>query len=139
MGLVSSLRHGGLLRIPRPDDYTLLDLIQIVLPANLSKTRNIVRISLGTKRVAEMLHSLPSKVGEPLLPWLDCKGRRMGLTHFTNTMANFQRAAGIADCDRVKAIAAAMLTVRHSRGKMHERKSTVIRSGAFRFGLVGGG
>lgn len=102
LGVVSSLRRKALLRIPRPNDYTLLELRQIVLPAHLSKTRTEQRIPLPPD-VVEIVASLPSKEGEPLLPWRDRLGRQMSESWFSTYLAKFQRLAGIPETGRIKA------------------------------------
>lgn len=100
---ITALRRKALLGIPRPDDYRLYELRELILPAHLSKVRREQRITLGRRdEVINILGSLPSKAGEPLLPWKDASGQPMTLGHFNNTMAAFQRAAGIADHERVK-------------------------------------
>ena len=102
LGLISSLRRGGLLRIPRPDDYTLFHRQMIVLPPDLSKTRTEQFISLGNAQVVEIVASLPTQAGEPLLPWKAQDGHPMTLSHFNAVMCEFQRLAGIPENQRVK-------------------------------------
>jgi len=92
---VTGLRRRALLEVPRPDDYTLRTLRQIVVPAKFVKTRQELRLSLGTEEVAEMAYELPSKVGEPLLPWRGEDGKRLSYNHFTRAMRAFQLQYGI--------------------------------------------
>lgn len=99
------LRRGALLQIPRPDDVELLELKQIPLPARYNKRRRDEWVSLGTRRdLVELFASLPSLPGEPLLPWVDRRGRRMSLSHFSRSLKAFQIKAGILpeDCVRLK-------------------------------------
>lgn len=99
---VTSLRRKGLLLIPRPDDYVLLERRELILPARLSKTRREEAIPLGDDtRMAQIFGELPTKPGEPLLPWKDRSGRRMTLAHFNHSMAKIQRRAGIAEDRRI--------------------------------------
>lgn len=102
VGLVTSLRRKALLRIPRPDNYTLYELRQLVLPARLNKTRREQRIALGSERVVEIVGSMPSLVGEPLLPWRNIDGRQMGLSHFNRYMKQLQERAGISPAQQIK-------------------------------------
>jgi hypothetical protein len=106
LDLVTSLRRRALLFIPRPDDRTLLELREIVLPPELNKTRKQLRISLGGgeagAQVAEILAALPTKPGEPLLPWIGRNGKRLSLGHFSNMIGRIQRDAGISDADRIR-------------------------------------
>lgn len=99
---ITSLRREALLNVPRPDDYLLLERREIRLPAAMSKTRREELIPLGTdERIVRVFASLPTKPGEPILPWRDRLGRRMSLSHFNHAMAKFQRRAGIAEDQRV--------------------------------------
>ncbi|MBA4032917.1 MAG: hypothetical protein C0478_18780 [Planctomyces sp.] len=99
---ITALRRNALLNIPRPDDATLWELRELVLPAKLNKTRKELRISLGRNdEVLQLLASLPSQPGEPILPWKDRTGRRMSESHFNAVMQDFQREAGIKDGQRV--------------------------------------
>ncbi|ODA28048.1 hypothetical protein [Planctopirus hydrillae] len=99
---ITALRRNALLNIPRPDDATLWELRELVLPAKLNKTRKELRISLGRNdEVLHLLASLPSQPGEPFLPWVDRLGRRMSESHFNAVMRQFQREAGIKDSQRV--------------------------------------
>lgn len=102
LGLVSSLRRRAMLNIPRPDDYTLLELQQIVLPAKWSKTRREQRIALGNADVVEIVASMPTKPGEPLLPWKKASGQPMTPAYFNRILCEFQRAAGIPEEQRIK-------------------------------------
>jgi hypothetical protein len=76
LGLISSLRRRALLQIPRPSDYDLLERRVLSLPAALSKTRRYQVIPLGGEEVVNLLARLPSKPGEPLLPWKIATARR---------------------------------------------------------------
>lgn len=100
---VTALRRKALLRVPRPDDYQLRELREIVVPPHINKTRRELRITLGRRdEVIELLASLPTRPGEPLLPWKDPEGRPMSLGHFNREMAEFQKRAGITAENRVK-------------------------------------
>ena len=93
---LTALRRKSLLRIPRPDEHTLRELREIVLPAKLSKVRREQRISLGRRDdVVDLFAGLPTKVGEPLLPWRTPAGQPMTLAHFNHAMKDLQRSAGI--------------------------------------------
>lgn len=93
---ITALRRGALLSVPRPDRETLVEKRQLPIPANLMKNRRAEVIPLGTRDdVVELLASLPSRVGEPLLPWRTPSGQPLSLSHFNATMKRFQIAAGI--------------------------------------------
>ncbi len=97
------LRRNALLKIPRPDDVMLLEQRRLFLPAGINKTRRDVWVSLGSHdQLVELFAALPSKVGEPLLPWKDRAGRPMTLSHFNHCLAKFQRVAGIPEAERVR-------------------------------------
>lgn len=103
LDLLTALRRSALLRIPRPDDCVLHEKRELVLPPHLSKTRREQRITLGRRdEVLELFASLPSRPGEPLLPWKTASGRPLSVDHFSHTMAGFQKAAGIPAADRLK-------------------------------------
>lgn len=103
LDLVTGLRRKGLIRIPRPDDYELLELKQIVLPARLSKTRTEQRISLGSQEIVDLLAALPTKPGQPLLPWTNRRtGDVMSLSHFNRQMVLIQERAGIPRASRIR-------------------------------------
>ncbi|QDT94799.1 site-specific integrase [Gimesia aquarii] len=103
LGLVTGLRRRGLLLIERPSDEMLIEKRELFLPAKYHKTRNSLRIPLGSAEVVSILAKLPSKEGEPLLPWKDEKtGRSLSLAYFSNTMTRIQREAGISEGDRIK-------------------------------------
>ncbi|QDT94307.1 tyrosine-type recombinase/integrase [Gimesia algae] len=103
LGLVTGLRRRGLLLIQRPEDRELLGKRELFLPAKYHKTRNSLRIPLGSMAVVDILAKLPSKEGEPLLPWINGKtGKPLSFEHFSNTMTRMQREAGIPEDQRVK-------------------------------------
>lgn len=105
LDLVTLLRRRALLRIPRPDDRTLCERLEVVLPAELNKTGRTIRLSLGSPEVAALLAKLPTRPGEPLLPWFreTKSGRRpLSLSYFSHRLAELQRAAGISETDRVR-------------------------------------
>ena len=93
---ITALRRGALLGIPRPDHETLCIKRVIILPAELSKNSRAEIIPLGSRDdVIGLLASLPSKPGEPLLPWKSPGGRRLSLSRFNRVMKDFQLEAGI--------------------------------------------
>lgn len=101
--LITGLRRRGLLQIPRPSNEILLERRELFLPGKNHKTRNSLRIPLGSAEVVNILAKLPTKVGEPLLPWTNRRtGKPLSLAYFSNTMARIQREAGIPDGERVK-------------------------------------
>ncbi len=101
LGMVTGLRRKALLKVPRPDDQTLIQKGELFLPAELNKTKADLRMSLGNEEVVMLLTSLPSRVGEPLLPWKKPNGRPMTAGHFSNTLSKFQDDAGIPRESRV--------------------------------------
>lgn len=115
------LRRKGLLRVPRPEDHRLLDRREIFLPAELNKTREDLVIALGSgaqgDRVVRLLSQLPTRPGEPFLPWKHPNGRPMTLGHFNNTMARIQRDAGIDERQRIR-----LKDVRSTAGTLLLRK-----------------
>lgn len=102
LGMITGLRRRGLLLIQRPSDDDLMEKRELYLPAKHHKTRNSLRIPLGSPEVAMILSKLPSREGEPLLPWRQATGEPLSAQHFSNTMTKIQREAGIAEEDRVK-------------------------------------
>ncbi|QDT98008.1 tyrosine-type recombinase/integrase [Gimesia aquarii] len=102
LGMITGLRRRGLLLIERPSDEMLIEKRELFLSAKHHKTRNSLRIPLGSAEVVNMLAKLPSQKGEPLLPWRRSTGEPLSAQHFSNTMAKIQREAGIAEGDRVK-------------------------------------
>ncbi|MCA9015905.1 MAG: hypothetical protein KDA77_11290 [Planctomycetaceae bacterium] len=104
LGLVTGLRRRGLLLIERPADRELLEKRELYLPAKFNKTRNSLRIPLGSAEVVQVLAKLPTKPGERLLPWINGKtGKPLCFEHFSNTMTRIQREAGVPEEERVKA------------------------------------
>ncbi|MBX3437796.1 MAG: hypothetical protein KF861_09915 [Planctomycetaceae bacterium] len=104
--LTTRLRRRALLRVPRPSDELLLERREIRVPAEFDKN-GIERVyALGSDetggRVARILHALPTRLGEPLLPWRRGDGRPMSLGHFSNAIAAMQRRAGICESQRVR-------------------------------------
>ena len=103
LGLVTGLRRRGLLLIQRPSDEKLLKKRELYLPAKYNKTRNSLRIPLGSEEVVRILAKLPTKPGERLLPWINGQtGEPLSFEHFSNTMTRIQREAGIPEEERVK-------------------------------------
>lgn len=97
------LRRSALLKIPRPDDHVLVEQKRLFLPAAINKTRRDVWISLGSRDdLVELFASLPSEVGQPILPWRDRLGRPMSLSHFNHALRKFQEKAGIPKQLRVR-------------------------------------
>lgn len=101
LGLVTALRRRALLNVPRPTEFELRELRQLVVPAEFSKTRRIIRIPL-TDSVIALIDELPTRPGEPLLPWRDRQGRPMTLDYFNERMKQLQTAAGIRDTVTLK-------------------------------------
>lgn len=100
---ITALRRGALLSVPRPSDDYLVGRRQIPIPAELMKNRRAEVIPLGRRDdVLELLMSLPSKVGEPFLPWRRPDGTRLSLSHFNASMKKFQVKAGISETLRTK-------------------------------------
>lgn len=102
LGLVSALRRRALLSVPRPSDEILIGERSLIVPADCVKTRNRLRIPLGSDEVVRMVAELPTEPGEPLLPWKSAQGRPMSLDHFSDTVKDLQRAAGIPDAQRLR-------------------------------------
>lgn len=93
---ITLLRRSALLCIPRPSDEMLTIQKQLLLPARFNKTRSDLFVSLGSRdAVAELFAALPSKVGEPLLPWRRSSGEPLSLRHFSYTFRQMQLRAGI--------------------------------------------
>lgn len=100
---ITAVRREALLSIPRPDHKTLNEKRRIVLPAELAKNKTGQVISLGTRDdVVSLLSSLPSRPGEPLLPWKSPSGKRLSLSHFNSAMKRFQVKAGINQATLLK-------------------------------------
>lgn len=103
LDMITGLRRGALLRVHRPPVEVFEGRREIVVPPEISKTRREQTIALGShESVFRILASLPSRVGEPLLPWRSKHGKPMTLAHFNHAMAKFQRAAGIPEELRLK-------------------------------------
>ena len=96
----TALRRSGLLRIPRPDDQTFIERGELLLPARFSKVRKDQRFVLD-RQVVSRLASLPSRPGEPLLPWRRANGSPMSPGYFNEVIRESQRKAGISEADRV--------------------------------------
>ena len=95
---ITALRRAALLSVVRPDPETLCVYRRVEIPAKDMKNKRAEIITLGTRDdVVELLSSLPSRVGEPLLPWRRPDGRPLSLNHFNRVMKHFQRQAGIED------------------------------------------
>ncbi|QDT99864.1 tyrosine-type recombinase/integrase [Gimesia aquarii] len=102
LAIVTGLRRSSLLKIERPSDEVLIEQRELLLPASIHKTKNYLRIPLGSSEVVEFLLQLPTVEGEPILPWKNSRtGEPLSLGHFSNTMARIQREAGISDEDRI--------------------------------------
>lgn len=100
---ITALRRGALLEVARPKDEDFLERRELRVPPEISKTKREQVIALGTnEKVFEILSTLPSRPGEPLLPWRRPDGTDMSLGHFNNEMRRFQLEAGIPDAERVK-------------------------------------
>lgn len=103
LGSLTLLRRAALLKVPRPEDHILIEQKRLFLPARLNKTRRDVWLSLGSRDdLVELFASLPSEVGEPLLPWRTATGRAMSLSHFNHSLKDFQVRAGIPKLKRVR-------------------------------------
>lgn len=101
LGLVTGLRRRALLEVPRPDDFTLLERHELPIHGRHMKKRRAITLPLP-EEVVQLIQRLPSKPGERLLPWRWPDGRPMTFAHFSDTMKNLQRKAGIADDQRVR-------------------------------------
>lgn len=100
---ITALRREALLLVPRPDDATLIEKKEIVIPVGIMKNKRAERIPLGTRQdVIDLIASLPSVPGEPILPWKKPCGERLSLSHFNRVMKTFQIAAGIDPKDVLK-------------------------------------
>lgn len=100
---ITLLRRGSLLLIERPSDHDLTVKKQLQLPAEFNKTRRNKTVSLGSRQdLVDLFASLPSRAGEPLLPWRSPAGKALSLSHFTKTVAQIQRDAGIPDATRMR-------------------------------------
>lgn len=103
LAMVTGLRRRGLLQIPRPTDEMLLQRHELYLPGSSHKTRNPLRIPLGSEEVVQILAKLPSRPGEPLLPWRSEKtGQPLRPRYFTKMIAQIQDDAGIPEGQRLK-------------------------------------
>lgn len=106
LDLITGLRRGELLQIPRPDDEALLHRMEIRSSSAINKSGYELVYALGEgetgRQVVEMLAKLPTVPGEPILPWKSRKGRPLSAAHFSNTFAKIQRRAGIPENQRVK-------------------------------------
>ena len=105
---LTALRRSALLNIPRPSDEVLRGRRELILPAHLSKTGREQILSLGdadnpaSESLVQLLSSLPSKPGEPLLPWRSPKhGRHMTAGYFNGVLRSLQRRAGIPEDERI--------------------------------------
>lgn len=102
LAIVTGLRRASLLAIERPSDEVLRGDKILILPGSKHKTKNSLRIPLGSDAVVDVLMDLPTKEGEPILPWKSSRtGKPMSHGHFSNTMAEIQREAGIPEDQRV--------------------------------------
>jgi hypothetical protein len=102
---ITLLRRTALLAIPRPAEEVLVGQRMVRLPAAINKTRSDQWVSLGSSvEVAQMFASLPSREGEPLLPWLDRRGRRLSEDTFSAHLRAMQLKAGtpVDECVRLK-------------------------------------
>lgn len=95
---VSPFRTAALTRIPRPDD--LLDRLELLLPASLNKVDEDRTFALS-REIAERLHELPSRPGDPLLPWHKPNGEPYGPGYFAAVIRGTQRQAGVPETERV--------------------------------------
>lgn len=103
LAMVTGLRRRGLLLIQRPSDEMLLEQRELYLPGSFHKTRNSLRIPLGSDDVVQILAKLPSRPGEPLLPWRNERtGKPLRPRYFTKIIAQIQDDAGIAEEQRLK-------------------------------------
>lgn len=104
--LTTRLRRRALLNVPRPSDRDLLDRRVVILPAAFNKTREDLVFPLGGdqhgEQIARIVAELPTKEGQPLLPWQTPEGKRMTDTYFSFAVKKIQRAAGIAESDRFR-------------------------------------
>lgn len=97
------LRRGALLSVLRPDDETLLVRKQLFVTADQNKTNEDIFVTLGTDdTIPTLFAKLPTKPGEPLLPWRRPDGRPMSLGYFSQHLKDFQRTAGVPEEERLK-------------------------------------
>lgn len=106
LALVTGLRRKALLLLPRPDDETLIERMEVRVPAEILKDRHEHVFALGEgetgETVVRILAQLPTEVGEPFLPWRRRDGEPLGHGHFSNSFARIQRAAGIPEASRFR-------------------------------------
>ncbi len=101
---LTALRRSALLNVPRPKDDVLIGQRELFLPAYLSKTGHEQFISLGDKNsaVVELLKTLPSRPGEPFLPWKSPRhGQHMTAGYFNDIFRTLQRNAEIPEEERI--------------------------------------
>lgn len=97
------LRRRALLLVERPTDEMLLGRKQLFIPAAINKTKQDVYVTLGSDdSIPQILARLPSKPGEPLLPWRRRDGRALSPNYFSRYIKQFQDKAGISDAGRLK-------------------------------------
>lgn len=97
------LRRRALLLVSRPSDEMLLERKQLFIPAAINKTKQDVYVTLGSDdSIPQILARLPSKPGEPLLPWRRRDGRPLSANYFSRYIKQFQDKAGISDAARLK-------------------------------------
>lgn len=97
------LRRRALLLVKRPTDEILLERKELFIPAAINKTNQDAIVTLGTTdAVPQLFHRLPSRVGEPLLPWRSASGKPLSLGYFSDTIRKMQEKAGIPDGQRLK-------------------------------------
>jgi integrase len=95
---VSPFRTTALLAIPRPAD--LLERLELLLPADLNKVDEDRTFAIS-QEIAERLDQLPSKPGEPLLPWHKPDGSAYSPSYFSAVVRLTQRRAGVSEDERV--------------------------------------
>lgn len=99
---ITALRRGALLRIPRPPADVLIERRILILPAAMNKTGQELELALGSEEFVRLLADLPTRPGEPLLPWRTMRGRPMGCGYFSRVFRELQTAAGIEDNARFR-------------------------------------
>lgn len=100
---ITALRRAALLSVKRPSDEVLIKRRELHITAAESKNRRAQTIPLGGRDdVLSLLLELPSKPGEPLLPWKRKDGRPLSVNYFNREMKRFQKAAGMADGEALR-------------------------------------
>ena len=100
---ITALRRSALLSVKRPADEILIKRRELRITAEESKNKRAQTIPLGDRSdVLSLLMQLPSKPGEPLLPWKRRDGRPLSVNYFNREMKRFQRAAGIPEGDALR-------------------------------------